>query len=98
MNIIDFNILEQKWIKINIELHYYNDLHIFEYYWRVEHKEPSPDYVVGVDMSNSSEMRIFKKKNLDLIFYQSLSIYIYNFKNWIWRNNWSRKTNIATKL
>ena len=35
---------------------------ICEYYGRVEHIEPRPDYVVGVDMSNSSDMKLFKKE------------------------------------
>jgi hypothetical protein len=35
---------------------------IFEYYGRVERIEPRPDYVVGIDMSNSSEMKLFKKE------------------------------------
>ena len=35
---------------------------IFEYYGRVEHIEPRLDYVVGVDMSNSCEMKLFKKE------------------------------------
>jgi len=35
------------------------EIPIFEYYGRME---PRPDYVVGVDMSNSCEMKLFKKE------------------------------------
>ena len=35
---------------------------IFEYYNRVTHIEPKPDYIANVDMSNLSEMRLFKKE------------------------------------
>ena len=38
------------------------EIPIFEYYGRIEHIEPRPDYVVGVDMSNSCEMKLFKKE------------------------------------
>ena len=38
------------------------EIPIFEYYGRMEHIEPRPDYVVGVDMSNSCEMKLFKKE------------------------------------
>ena len=34
---------------------------ICEYYRRVEHIQPRPDYVVGVDLS-STEMKLFKKE------------------------------------
>ncbi len=36
---------------------------ICEYYNRVLHIEPRFDYVVNVDMSNISEMRLFKKEH-----------------------------------
>ena len=35
---------------------------IFEYYNRVTHIEPKPDYIANIDMSNLSEMRLFKKE------------------------------------
>jgi hypothetical protein len=35
---------------------------ISKQYGRVTHIEPRPDYIADVDLSNSSEMKLFKKE------------------------------------